>query len=69
MQRMAGESALLCTHGDVATAMFDLLIPEPDTAGRSDLRLQKGDVWVIQSTGESLAITDHLRRVAVKHGS
>jgi 8-oxo-dGTP diphosphatase len=69
MQRMAGESALLCTHGDVATAMLDFLIPEPDTAGRPGLRLQKGDVWVIQSVGESLAITDHLRRVAVKHRS
>ena len=49
--------------------MLDFLIPEPDTAGRPGLRLQKGDVWVIQSVGESLAITDHLRRVAVKHRS
>ena len=30
------------------------------------LRLQKGEVWVVQSTGSSLAIVDHLRRPAVR---
>ena len=63
MRTMAGESAVLCTHGDVATALVESLITEPEKADRTALRLQKGEVWVIQSTGTSLAIVDHIRRV------
>jgi 8-oxo-(d)GTP phosphatase len=62
MRRMAGESAVLCTHGDVATEMLESLVPEPDAASRTTLRLQKGDVWVIQSSGASLTIVEHIRR-------
>jgi hypothetical protein len=57
---MAGEAAVLCTHGDVAQAVLEAL--GGSNAGESPLRrLQKGDVWVIQSTGSRLAIVDHLR--------
>jgi 8-oxo-(d)GTP phosphatase len=60
MERMAGEAAVLCTHGDVAQAVLEAL--GGSNAGESPLRrLQKGDVWVIQSTGSRLAIVDHLR--------
>ncbi len=63
LTRMAGEAAVLCTHGDVASEMLTLLAPEAGEAERTSLRLQKGDVWVIQSEGPSLAIVEHLRRV------
>ncbi len=60
MERMAGEAAVLCTHGDVAQAVLEALGEAKD--GESPpRRLQKGDVWVIQSTGSRLAIVDHLR--------
>jgi 8-oxo-dGTP diphosphatase len=60
---MAGESAVLCTHGDVATALLDALIPDPGAPGRTALRLQKGEAWVLRSNGPHLAIVEHLRRV------
>jgi 8-oxo-(d)GTP phosphatase len=63
MKRMAGESAILCTHGDVAADILGSLVPDSDAAGRNDMRLQKGEVWVVQSTGASLRIVEHLRRV------
>jgi phosphohistidine phosphatase SixA len=67
---MAGESAVLCTHGDVANALLDFLVPDPKANGRTGMRLQKGDVWIVQSTGETLAIAEHLRRpVAPKPSS
>jgi 8-oxo-(d)GTP phosphatase len=62
MRTMAGESAVLCTHGDVATALLEALVPDVDAAGRAGRRLQKGEFWVIQSTGTSLAIVEHVRR-------
>lgn len=62
MTTMAGESAVLCTHGDVATALLDSLVPDPTDPARRTLRLQKGEVWVIQSTGANPAIVEHLRR-------
>jgi 8-oxo-dGTP diphosphatase len=61
LSTMAGESAVLCTHGDVAGDLLEFLYPEP-TPARARLRLQKGDVWVVQSTGSDLVISDHLRR-------
>ncbi len=60
---MAGESAVLCTHGDVATAMLEALVPDPKDPDRKAFRLQKGEVWVVQSTGSQLAIVQHLRRL------
>jgi 8-oxo-dGTP diphosphatase len=72
MERMVGEAAVLCSHGDVATAVLVALTA--DAAGAADAadaadaghgppprRLQKGEVWVIQSVGGRLAITAHLR--------
>jgi len=64
LRRMAGESAVLCTHGDVATAILESLVPEHDAARRSELKLQKGEVWVIEPTGDSLVIVEHIRRVS-----
>ncbi len=64
MQRMAGESAVLCTHGDVATQLFESLVPEAASAGHPTPKLQKGEVWVINSSGSALAIVEHLRRAA-----
>jgi 8-oxo-(d)GTP phosphatase len=58
---MAGESAVLCTHGDVAANLLEFLYPEAGPA-RIRLRLQKGDAWVIQSAGSALAITEHIPR-------
>jgi 8-oxo-(d)GTP phosphatase len=61
LQRMAGESAVLCTHGDVAAEVLDVLTPEGSHSETRSLRLQKGDFWVIQSIGSSLAIVEHIR--------
>ena len=60
MERMAGEAAVLCTHGDVALAVLEALRGSDDDSP-PPRRLQKGDVWVIQSTGTKLAIVAHLR--------
>jgi 8-oxo-(d)GTP phosphatase len=61
LERMAGEPAVLCTHGDVAAAVLEALTPDASDKERHSMRLQKGDVWVIQSTGSSLAIVKHIR--------
>lgn len=63
MTTMAGESAVLCTHGDVSTALLEALTPESEAAGRTALRLQKGECWVIQDNGTSLTIVEHIRRL------
>jgi 8-oxo-(d)GTP phosphatase len=62
MRLMAGESAVLCTHGDVATEMLDSLLPDRPKAASAAMKLQKGEVWVINSTGSALAIVEHIRR-------
>ncbi|MGA3147074.1 MAG: phosphoglycerate mutase family protein [Acidimicrobiales bacterium] len=62
MRRMAGEPAVLCTHGDVATEMLESLVPDATLAGRTALKLQKGEVWVINSADSTLAIVEHIRR-------
>jgi phosphohistidine phosphatase SixA len=59
LERMVGESAVLCTHGDVATDVLAALDVD-DAHLDHPTRLQKGEVWVIQSVGSSLAIVDHL---------
>ena len=59
---MAGETAVLCTHGDIAAELLDDLAPGPSAKARYRLRLLKGEVWVVQSTGEALEIVDHLRQ-------
>ncbi len=63
IRTMAGESAVLCTHGDVATTIVESLVPESEASRRTSLRLQKGEFWVIQSTGSDLAIVEHVRRL------
>jgi phosphohistidine phosphatase SixA len=61
IRRMVGESAVVCTHGDVAAAVLESLVAEggalPDQS-----RLQKGDAWVISSSGSSPAIVEHIRQ-------
>ncbi|HEY4946607.1 MAG TPA: phosphoglycerate mutase family protein [Acidimicrobiales bacterium] len=64
MDRMAGESAVLCTHGDVALEVLDALAGQRPAKVRQSLRLQKGEVWVVQSAGTSLSIVEHLPQVA-----
>jgi phosphohistidine phosphatase SixA len=59
LERMVGESAVLCTHGDVATEVLASLAVDDAHLGHPT-RLQKGEVWVIHSSGSSLAIVDHL---------
>jgi len=58
---MAGESAVLCTHRDVATELLEALAAGHSAKSRHQLRLLKGEVWVVRSTGSSLEIVDHLR--------
>jgi 8-oxo-dGTP diphosphatase len=62
LRRMAGEPAVLSTHGDVAESMLDDLAPGRSAKARHQLRLLKGEVWVVQSTGSDLEIVDHLRQ-------
>ncbi len=62
LRRMAGETAVLCTHGDIATELLDALTPDLPARDRYQLRLLKGEVWVVQSTGDALEIVDHLRQ-------
>lgn len=62
MQRMAGETAVLCTHGDVAQEMLEFLVPDPGAVDPAPLKLQKGEVWVVNSAGSTLAIAEHIRR-------
>jgi 8-oxo-dGTP diphosphatase len=69
LERMADEQAVLCTHGDVGLELLDYLATEPDGVGRAVLRLQKGEVWVIESIGGTLTVVDHLRRASAKGGS
>jgi 8-oxo-(d)GTP phosphatase len=69
LERMAGESAVLCTHGDVALELLECLTAESGGDGRATRRLQKGEVWVIESIDGTLTVVDHLRRTSVKGGS
>ncbi len=62
LERMAGETAVLCTHRDVATELLEVLAADRGAKGRHQLRLLKGEVWVVQSTGSSLEIVDHLHQ-------
>ncbi len=57
MRRMAGESAVLCSHGDIAQEVLEAF----GGNGSAPPRLQKGEVWVVQSAGTKLAIVDRLR--------
>jgi 8-oxo-dGTP diphosphatase len=61
VRRMAGESAILCTHGDVATDLLAALGAGSGSDGKPIRRLQKGEFWVVQSTGSTLAIVDQVR--------
>lgn len=60
--RMAGETAVLSTHGDVADELLVALAGDLPAKARDKLRLLKGEVWVVQSTGTAPEIVDHLRQ-------
>ncbi len=60
--RMAGETAVLSTHGDIAADLLESLAPTLSAKARYKLRLLKGEVWVVQSTGSTLEIVDHLHQ-------
>jgi 8-oxo-dGTP diphosphatase len=62
LERMAGETAVLCTHRDVATELLAVLAADRSAKARHQLRLLKGEVWVVQSTGSSLEIVDHIHQ-------
>ncbi len=62
LERMAGETAVLCTHRDVATGLLEVLAGDRGAKARHQLRLLKGEVWVVQSSGSSLQIVDHLHQ-------
>ncbi len=67
MGRLSGETAVLCTHGDVAVAILDALGGHSDSV--REPRLQKGEVWVVESEGSRLVIADHIRQPAARSGS
>ncbi len=60
MRRMAGESAVMCTHGDVALEVLEAF-GSPGDDGVASTRLQKGEVWVVQTVGGQLHVVAHLR--------
>jgi len=62
LERMAGETAVLCTHRDVATELLGALAANLSAKARHQRRLLKGEVWVVQSTGSSLEIVDHIHQ-------
>jgi hypothetical protein len=54
---------VLCTHGDIAAELLEDLTPGMSSKSRYKLRLLKGEVWVVRSTGAALEIVDHLHQV------
>lgn len=64
LERMAGETAVISTHGDVADEMLEALAGDLAADALRRLRLLKGEVWVVRSTGSRLEIVDHLRQEA-----
>ena len=62
LERMAGETAVLTTHGDVADELLEVLAADRAPDVRRRLRLLKGEVWVVRSTGSDLEIVDHLHQ-------
>ena len=60
---MAGESAVLCTHGDVATEMLEVLVPDPTDPERraSDSRRARCGWSSRPAPGRSSS--QHLRRL------
>ncbi|MGA8724738.1 MAG: phosphoglycerate mutase family protein [Acidimicrobiales bacterium] len=63
----SGATEVLCTHGDVASAILESLGGRGDPAREG--RLQKGEVWVVGDEDPGLVITDHLRQPATRSGS
>jgi len=64
MERIGRRVGGALHHGDVALEVLTPLPGKRPAKARQSLRLQKGEVWVIQSVGTSLSIVEHLRQVA-----
>ena len=62
---LAGTTAVICTHGDVATAVFEA-VGQAAAAG-SDQRpaLQKGSLWVLGESTGTLEVVDHLQPLVI----
>jgi 8-oxo-dGTP diphosphatase len=67
MRRRSGQTDVFCIHGDVAVAILDALGGRGDPA--PERRLQKGEVWVVESNGSDLVIVDHIGQSAARSGS
>ena len=59
---MAGESAVLCTHGDVATEMLEVLVPDPKDPARASPPPAEGRSVGGPVDRFPLTIVEHLRR-------
>jgi phosphohistidine phosphatase SixA len=66
LRRLAGTTAVICTHGDVASAVFDALGHSPAPGGDQRPALQKGSVWVLGEVAGTLLVVDHLQPLVVK---
>jgi phosphohistidine phosphatase SixA len=66
LERMVGEAAVLCTHGDVTMDLLEVLVPDPASPQRRTFQLQKGEVWVVRPVGSAPTIVEHLRRRPVR---
>lgn len=60
VRAMADEPAVVCVHGDGASAVLEWMIASGG-APVGQPRLQKGDVWVIGTRSSSPAIVEHVR--------
>jgi broad specificity phosphatase PhoE len=49
---LAGESAVLCTHGDVIPVLFDALARRDGLVLPDDYRCAKGSTWVLHADDE-----------------
>ena len=59
VKKLAGSSAMICTHGDVIPALIDRLQQEGmEVSGPMDTK--KGSVWIITAKGNRLVRADYL---------
>jgi 8-oxo-(d)GTP phosphatase len=66
LRRLAGTTAIICTHGEVATAVFDALGHSPAAGGDQRPALQKGSLWVLGEVAGTLQVIDRLQPLVVK---
>ena len=59
IQRLAGTSAALCTHGDIMVELCDHLV-ERGLIGRDQVRYAKGAAWVLEEEKGDLVAAHYL---------